>query len=115
MIDDLLREQNSRIIVLDDTDFETIEKCAMERKVNLIIGNSNGKQITEKYGIPPVRIGFPIQDRYGGQRLVYTGYNGSLKLLDDIANTILAKKFGMHRKVMREMYYESCGIEEGKA
>lgn len=91
--------------ILDDTDFETIEKHALERQVNLIIGNSNGKQMTEKHGIPPVRIGFPIQDRYGGQRLVYTGYNGSLKLLDDISNTILAKKFGTHRKIMKDRYY----------
>lgn len=100
-----LSGSGDRVTVLDDTDFETLEKCALDSNVNVIIGNSNGKQITEKYGIPPVRIGFPIQDRYGGQRLVYTGYNGSLKLLDDIANTMLAKKFGMHRKVMRDLYY----------
>jgi len=92
-------------LILDDTDFETIEKHALERKINLIIGNSGGKHITEKYGIPPVRIGFPIQDRYGGQRLVYTGYSGSLKLLDDICNAMLAKKFGMHRKIMLEKYF----------
>ncbi|MBF0496817.1 MAG: nitrogenase [Deltaproteobacteria bacterium] len=109
LIDDLLAGEAGRAVVLDDTDFETIEKHAVDRKVNLIIGNSTGKQLTEKYGIPPVRIGFPIQDRYGGQRLVYTGYTGSLKLLDDIANTILAKKFGMHRKVMRELYYQAAG------
>jgi nitrogenase molybdenum-iron protein alpha/beta subunit len=106
LVDELLAEYECQVAVLDDTDFETIEELALERQVNLIIGNSNGKQITEKYGIPPVRIGFPIQDRYGGQRLVYTGYNGSLKLLDDIANTMLAKKFGMHRKAMRDLYYE---------
>ncbi len=95
----------AQALILDDTDFETIEKHALEKEVNLIIGNSTGKQITEKYGIPPVRIGFPINDRFGGQRLVYTGYNGSLKLLDDISNTLLAKKFGMHRKIMRDRYY----------
>ncbi|MFA5319817.1 MAG: nitrogenase component 1 [Candidatus Omnitrophota bacterium] len=98
-------ELEEKPLILDETDFETIEKHALERKVNLIIGNSGGKQITEKYGIPPVRIGFPIQDRYGGQRLVYTGYSGSLKLLDDICNTMLAGKFGMHRKIMLERYF----------
>lgn len=94
-------------LILDGTDFETLEKLALERGVNLLIGNSQGKQITEKHGIPPVRIGFPIQDRYGGQRLVYTGYNGSLKLLDDLGNAVLAKKFGMHRKIMLEKYFEN--------
>lgn len=93
-------------LILDDTDFETIEKHAVERNVNIIIGNSTGKQITEKHGIPPVRIGFPIQDRVGGQRLEYTGYKGSLRLLDDISNAMLAKKFGMHRKIMFTKYFK---------
>lgn len=102
---DLLEESAAASIVLDDTDFETIEHHALQSGVNLAIGNSVGKQLTEKHGIPPVRIGFPINDRYGGQRLVYTGYAGSLKLLDDIVNAILAQKFGMHRVIMRERYY----------
>jgi nitrogenase molybdenum-iron protein NifN len=106
----LLGDDQAQVTVLDDTDFETLEKLALDRNVNLIIGNSNGKQITEKYGIPPVRIGFPIQDRYGGQRLVYTGYHGSLKLLDDIANTVLAKKFGMHRTIMRDLYHKRATV-----
>jgi nitrogenase molybdenum-iron protein alpha/beta subunit len=110
MIGKVLAEYEAQVTVLDDTDFDTIEKHALDRKVNLIIGNSNGKQLTEKYGIPPVRIGFPIQDRYGGQRLVYTGYHGSLKLLDDIANTVLAKKFGMHRKIMRDLYHKRASV-----
>jgi nitrogenase molybdenum-iron protein NifN len=105
LLSDRIKKLEEKPLILDDTDFETIEKYTIDRKVNLIIGNSGGKQITEKYGIPPVRIGFPIQDRYGGQRLVYTGYNGSLKLLDDICNTMLAKKFGMHRKIMLEKYF----------
>jgi nitrogenase molybdenum-iron protein NifN len=110
LLGDKLENLEEKPLILDDTDFETIEKYAIERKVNLIIGNSGGKQITEKYGIPPVRIGFPIQDRYGGQRLVYTGYAGSLKLLDDICNTILAGKFGMHRKALLEKYFHKPDI-----
>lgn len=110
MLGKLLGEYETQVDVLDDTDFETLEKLALAKGVNLIIGNSNGKQITEKYGIPPVRIGFPIQDRYGGQRLVYTGYQGSLKLLDDIANTVLAKKFGMHRTIMRDLYHKRATV-----
>ena len=110
LIEKLLAESHQESIVLDDTDFETIEHHALKCKVNLIIGNSTGKQLTEKHQIPPVRIGFPIQDRFGGQRLVYTGYSGSLKFLDDIANTILAKKFGMHRTIMRDLYYQEAEV-----
>ena len=105
LLQDHVDMADEKPLILDDTDFETIEKYTVDRNVNVIIGNSSGKQITEKHGIPPVRIGFPIQDRVGGQRLVYTGYSGSLKLLDDIGNAILSKKFGMHRKVMYEKYF----------
>jgi nitrogenase molybdenum-iron protein alpha/beta subunit len=108
LLADKVKNLEEKPLLLDDTDFETIEKHTIEKKINLIIGNSSGKQLTEKYGILPVRIGFPIQDRYGGQRLVYTGYNGSLKLLDDICNTVLSKNFGMHRKIMLEKYFQVC-------
>ena len=54
---------------------------------------------------PLVRIGFPIHDRIGGQRLVYTGYNGSLKLLDDITNCLLEEKYEKYRKSMYDKYF----------
>jgi nitrogenase molybdenum-iron protein NifN len=101
----MLEKSGMSTTVLDDTDFETIEHHMLLNDVNLVIGNSTGKHLTEKHALPPVRIGFPINDRFGGQRLVYTGYSGSLKLLDDIVNAVLARKFGMHRVEMREKYF----------
>ena len=92
-------------VVIDDTDFDTIRKYAKELKANILIGNSDGKFITEKDGIPLVRIGFPIHDRVGGQRLVYTGYQGTLKLLDDITNTLLENKYQVYRQKMFDTYY----------
>ncbi|MCX7708952.1 MAG: nitrogenase cofactor biosynthesis protein NifB [Clostridia bacterium] len=92
--------------IMDDIDFQTIQKLAVELKANLLIGNSDGKVITEKEGIPLVRIGFPIHDRVGGQRLVYTGYNGTLKLMDDITNTLLENKLEKYRSSMFTKYYE---------
>jgi nitrogenase molybdenum-iron protein NifN len=94
-----------KILIIDDTDFETIQEYAVKLKSNILIGNSDGKIITEKEGIPLVRIGFPIHDRVGGQRLVYTGYDGSLKLLDDITNTLLENKYEKYRQSMFERYY----------
>lgn len=95
-----------KIVMIDDTDFQTIQKYAQELDVNILIGSSNGKFLTEKHGIPPVRIGFPIHDRIGGQRLVYTGYNGSLKLLDDITNILVEKKFTGFRGEIYKKYYQ---------
>ncbi len=91
--------------ILIDIDFKEIEYYAKELKANLMIGNSDGRRIEEELSIPLIRRGFPIHDRVGGQRLRMLGYEGSLTLLDDIANTMLIKKEGNFRKDLYEEYY----------
>lgn len=91
--------------VVNDTDFEFIEKQVLEQKANLLLGNSDGKFITERHGVPLVRMGFPIHDRVGGQRLVYTGYDGTLQLLDNMTNTLLERKYESYRQNMYQKYY----------
>lgn len=103
----LSEERNAEdITVIDDTDFNTILKYSVQFNANILIGSSDGKIITEKKDIPLVRYGFPIHDRIGGQRVVFTGYNGSLRLLDEITNTLLENKYRNYRKRMFENYYE---------
>jgi nitrogenase molybdenum-iron protein alpha/beta subunit/MoaA/NifB/PqqE/SkfB family radical SAM enzyme len=94
------------IKVLDDTDFDTIRDYAVKLGANVLIGNSDGKVITEKEDIPLVRVGFPIHDRVGGQRKVITGYNGSLDFLDDITNTLLEAKYSIYREKMYHDYFK---------
>jgi nitrogenase molybdenum-iron protein NifN len=36
-----------------------------------------------------VRVGFPIHDRIGGQRILHLGYRGAQQLFDRITNAIL--------------------------
>lgn len=109
ILKELLEKEGSReeTIVIDDTDFDTIRDYAVRLKANVLIGNSDGKVITEKEGIPLVRIGFPIHDRVGGQRNNITGYNGSMKFLDDITNTLLENKYEKYRSSMLYKYYET--------
>ncbi|MFZ5986545.1 MAG: nitrogenase cofactor biosynthesis protein NifB [Bacillota bacterium] len=97
--------KEAKPLVIDDTDFETIQRYAVRLRSNILIGNSDGKVITEREGIPLVRIGFPIHDRVGGQRNNITGYAGSLKLLDDITNTLLENKYTKYRGKMFSKYY----------
>jgi len=100
-------------LILDDTDFETIGRYAVERKANLLIGNSDGRRIAEKHGLELIRIGFPIHDRVGGQRKHYTGYSGTTALIEETANSILAAKEQGYRQEMYERFYpKSPGIEE---
>jgi nitrogenase molybdenum-iron protein NifN len=40
-------------------------------------------------GIPLVRVGFPIHDRVGAQRILSLGYLGTMSMLDRVTNTIL--------------------------
>ena len=38
-----------------------------------------------------MRVGFPIHDRFGGQRLHHLGYRGTQELYDRIVNALLDK------------------------
>lgn len=92
--------------IIDEVDFQTIEEYAREMKVNLFIGNSDGRRISEKLKIPLVRRAFPIHDRMGGQRLKTMGFEGGLTYLDDIANEILSRKETNFREELYEKYYK---------
>lgn len=92
--------------ILDDTDFDTIQKLVREKSVNLLIGNSDGKFVMEKEGIPLVRIGFPIHDQVGAQRKCYIGYEGSMTYLDLITNTILDHKHSGYRQNVYNTYFK---------
>jgi nitrogenase molybdenum-iron protein NifN len=37
-------------------------------------------------------VGFPIHDRFGGQRMLHLGYKGALEIFDRIVNAMLEKK-----------------------
>lgn len=98
--------------ILSDTDFKTIEEKARELKVNVLIGNSDGRRISENLKIDLVRRSFPIHDRVGGQRLRTIGYNGALTFLDDISNVILAGKETGFRKELYVKYFKE-GLQNG--
>ena len=70
-------------------DFEQINEAALSLKPDIIIGNSKGYYISRKLNIPLVRVGFPIHDRIGAQRVMHLGYRGTQQLFDRIVNAIL--------------------------
>ncbi|MBC2582418.1 nitrogenase cofactor biosynthesis protein NifB [Clostridium sp. DJ247] len=107
-----LKDQVEESIILDDTDFETIEHYAKDADINVIIGNSDGRRMAERLNLKIVRIGFPVHDRVGAQRQVFTGYNGSANLIDNIANTILEDKENNFREYAYDKYFAPS--EEGK-
>lgn len=76
-------------MIIDGSDFIDIEEQLAAMDPDLIIGNSKGYPIARKLGVPLLRAGFPIHDRFGGQRMLHTGYKGTQNLYDMIVNTIL--------------------------
>jgi nitrogenase molybdenum-iron protein NifN len=96
--------EQSKILI--ETDFSHILAASKEGKVNIGIGPSDGRYLTEKGDIPLVRLGFPIHDRVGGQRLLSVGYTGTMMLLDRITNTLLENKYKSYRSSMYEKFYQ---------
>lgn len=88
-IQEVAPEMNGQITVREGMDFMEIAGEAEKMGVDLLIGNSKGYQIARELGIPLVRVGFPIHDRIGGQRILHLGYRGAQQLFDRITNAIL--------------------------
>ena len=78
--------------IADDTDFVTMLELCCELKPDIIIGNSKGYYISKQLGVPLVRAGFPVHDRFGGQRLMHTGYRGTQQMFDRIVNALMEHK-----------------------
>ncbi|MDR3588805.1 MAG: nitrogenase component 1 [Negativicutes bacterium] len=100
------------ILFLPETDFAAIRSHSVAAGANIAIGHSDGRFLTEREGIPLVRLGFPIHDRVGGQRLLSVGYTGTAMFLDRITNTLLEHKYRDYRSSMYTKYYKDGQRED---
>ncbi len=100
------RQEMEKIAKEFDVSFEVqfsdlwdFEKSVKEKGVDLLIGHPRGgAKLAEELGIGLVRIGFPIYDRVGHFRWPIVGYMGSLRLFDEIVNTILDTRIPWDQK-----------------
>ncbi len=74
---------------LEGVDHEQIRAAIKELEPTILIGSSKVYPIARELKIPLIRVGFPIHDRIGAQRLLHVGYRGAQRLFDEIINTIL--------------------------
>jgi len=86
---DVLREMP---LVRENVDFFDIVEEAGALKPDLLVGHSKGQKAARDWNIPLLRCGFPIHDRFGGQRLLHVGYRGAQSLFDRLVNMVLEKK-----------------------
>ncbi len=78
--------------VFEDVDFYDIEQAAADSTLDVLVGNSKGYAWSRRLEVPLIRVGFPIHDRIGGQRILHLGYQGAQVLFDRIVNTLIEKK-----------------------
>ncbi len=78
--------------VVEGIDFYQIAEYAAKISPDLLIGNSKGYPIARELNVPLIRVGFPVHDRFGAQRLLQIGYRGTLALLDRVINSIIERK-----------------------
>ena len=78
--------------ILVKSDLYALHKKMKAHPVDLLIGHSKGKYIAEEENIPMIRLGFPVEDRYGYHRRSVVGYQGATALVDEITNAVLERK-----------------------
>jgi nitrogenase molybdenum-iron protein NifN len=78
--------------VREGVDFHEISQEIEDLEPDLLLGNSKGYRLGKKRGIPLLRVGFPIHDRFGAQRLLHLGYRGTQQLYDTLVNLLLEQK-----------------------
>jgi nitrogenase molybdenum-iron protein beta chain len=73
-------------------DLHELHKRIKANPVDLLIGHSKGKFISDAEKIPLIRMGFPVEDRFGYHRRSVVGYNGAISLVDEITNVVFERK-----------------------
>ena len=84
-----LRHNRGEARIMEGTDFATMLEESEQVKPDIVIGSSKGYYLSRRLGVPLVRVGFPIHDRVGGQRILHVGYRGTQQLFDRIANAFI--------------------------
>ena len=84
-------EMDASPVILTRTDFDEIGEHVRRTGAGLLIGSSKGNHIARELDIPLLRLGFPIHDRIGAQRILHIGYRGAMNLLDLLTNTLIAR------------------------
>ena len=78
--------------VREGVDFHEIAEQAREMAPDILVGHSKGYRYAREWNAPLVRVGFPVHDRFGAQRILHLGYAGAQSLFDRIVNAILDKR-----------------------
>jgi nitrogenase molybdenum-iron protein beta chain len=93
------KEKGFSPVILAGGDLYDMHREIKEAGADILIGNSYGASMAKEENIPLFRVGFPIFDRLGAQRVFTLGYNGGINFVDKLTNTML------------DYYYDEAGYE----
>lgn len=83
----LLEELPCKEVLIGD--LEDFERLAGERRCELLLTHSHGRQAAGRLGLPLWRVGLPMFDRLGAAHRLAVGYRGTRETLFDWANTLI--------------------------
>ena len=75
-------------VVKASADLFELHQLIKNEPVDLMIGTSHSKYITKAEGIPLIRLGFPIMDRYVHSYFPTVGYKGAMRLIEMMTNAM---------------------------
>jgi nitrogenase molybdenum-iron protein NifN len=78
--------------VIEGADFQEIAEAARALSPDILLGHSKGYRYAREWNVPLVRVGFPVHDRFGGQRTLHLGFRGAQSLFDRIVNAVLERR-----------------------
>ncbi len=76
-------------VVKVESDLFELHQWMKNDPVDLMIGGTHGKAVARAEGIPLVRMGFPIIDRYIHSYQPLVGYRGAIRMAELITNAIM--------------------------
>ncbi len=80
--------------VMEEADFFEITEKVSAHAPDILVGSSKGYHLSRRLGLPLVRVGFPIHDRIGAQRILHLGYEGAQALFDRVVNILIEQRQG---------------------
>ncbi len=114
--DDMLalsEELGVEMDIMYKTDLHELHKRMKAEPVSVVIGHSKGKFLTDDEKVPLIRVGFPIEDRFGYHRRAVVGYRGGMYLVDEITNTILTQRGNIVSNTLMELEDADAPVMNG--
>jgi len=78
--------------IMTGADYSEIAQEVSTREIELMVGPFTGRQTAKKEKVPLQRVGLPSHDRFGASHQLLLGYEGTMHLVDCLANALIESK-----------------------